>query len=71
MRVIGKEGERETETAVLLHEHDIPTQPFSGKVMRCLPREGAAWRVTPELLAEQSSGGTQRRDVRDNPCVCR
>ncbi|GBG24612.1 Exosome complex exonuclease DIS3 [Hondaea fermentalgiana] len=48
VKVIGTIGDRETETAVLLHEHDIPTLEFSRKVMKCLPREGAAWKVTPE-----------------------
>lgn len=48
VKVMGEIGDRETETAVLLHEHDIPTLEFSRKVMKCLPREGAEWKVTPE-----------------------
>lgn len=48
VRVIGKIGDKATETEVLLHEHDIETRPFSRKVMQCLPKEGKDWKVTNE-----------------------
>uniref|UniRef100_A0A7S2W718 Ribosomal RNA-processing protein 44 n=1 Tax=Mucochytrium quahogii TaxID=96639 RepID=A0A7S2W718_9STRA len=62
IRTLGVIGDRETETAVLLHEHDIPTRAFSKKVMKCLPREGADWTVT-----EENSKG--RVDLRHLP-IC-
>jgi len=62
VKVIGEIGDKETETTVLLHEHDIPTLEFSKKVMRCLPEEGTQWKVTPE----NSKG---REDLRRLP-VC-
>ena len=48
VRVVGKIGEKGTETEVILHEHDIETRPFSRKVMDCLPKQGKSWKVTPE-----------------------
>ncbi|ETL26443.1 hypothetical protein L916_19889, partial [Phytophthora nicotianae] len=60
VRTLGVIGDKETETNVLLIEHDIPCDQFSDEVMRCLPPED--WKITPE-------NSTGRRDLRDLP-VC-
>ncbi|KAF4669007.1 exosome catalytic subunit dis3 [Perkinsus chesapeaki] len=36
-RILGKCGERDTESAVILHEHNVITRQFSDDVIRCLP----------------------------------
>ncbi|KAF4683885.1 exosome catalytic subunit dis3 [Perkinsus olseni] len=36
-RILGKCGERDTESSVILHEHNVITREFSDDVMRCLP----------------------------------
>ncbi|TDH71365.1 hypothetical protein CCR75_006597 [Bremia lactucae] len=60
VRTLGVIGDKETETTVLLIEHDIPCDQFSDDVMRCLPPED--WTITQENAAG-------RRDLRDLP-VC-
>ncbi|GAB9473637.1 Exosome complex exonuclease rrp44 [Globisporangium polare] len=60
VRTLGVIGDKETETNVLLIEHDIPTDQFSDEVMRCLPAED--WKIT----AENSTG---RRDLRGLPVM--
>ncbi|KAG7397620.1 exosome catalytic subunit dis3 [Phytophthora boehmeriae] len=60
VRTLGVIGDKETETNVLLIEHDIPCDQFSDEVMRCLPPED--WKITPE----NSKG---RRDLRDLPVM--
>ncbi|KAF1787954.1 Ribonuclease II/R, conserved site [Phytophthora cactorum] len=60
VRTLGVIGDKETETNVLLIEHNIPCDQFSDEVMRCLPPED--WKITPE-------NSTGRRDLRDLP-VC-
>ncbi|KAJ0402400.1 hypothetical protein P43SY_004109 [Pythium insidiosum] len=60
VKTLGRIGDKETETSVLLIEHDIPCDQFSDEVMRCLPPED--WTITPE-----NSAG--RRDLRGLP-VC-
>jgi exosome complex exonuclease DIS3/RRP44 len=50
IRVLGEVGDRETETQVLLLEHDVPFAPFSTKVLSYLPVEGDAWIVKDEHL---------------------
>ena len=37
VRTLGPIGEKDVETQVLLHEHNIPCEPFSAKVLACLP----------------------------------
>jgi len=39
VRSIGLNGTKDVETEVLLHEHNIPCEPFSAKVLACLPPE--------------------------------
>ncbi|CAH0478083.1 unnamed protein product [Peronospora belbahrii] len=60
VRTLGVIGDKETETNVLLIEHDIPCDQFSDEVMRCLPPED--WKITPE-------NSTGRRDLRDLPVM--
>eukprot|EP00505_MAST-04D_sp_SCG-Rhode-Island_P002029 Stramenopile-MAST_4_protein_2029 len=60
LKTVGDIGDRETETQVVLIEHDIPTDEFSKAVYACLPP--ASWVVTPE-----NSAG--RLDLRHLP-VC-
>eukprot|EP00978_Attheya_sp_CCMP212_P012968 scaffold32351_cov60-Attheya_sp.AAC.6 len=37
VRTLGNAGEKDVETLVLLHEHNIPCDPFPPKVLACLP----------------------------------
>ncbi|CAH0488300.1 unnamed protein product [Peronospora farinosa] len=60
VRTLGVIGDKETETNVLLIEHNIPCDQFSDEVMRCLPPED--WKITPE-------NSTGRRDLRDLPVM--
>ncbi|CAI9542511.1 unnamed protein product [Staurois parvus] len=43
---LGAAGDKETETEVLLLEHDVPHQPFSQAVLSFLPK--MPWSITPE-----------------------
>ncbi|XP_069614238.1 exosome complex exonuclease RRP44 [Ranitomeya imitator] len=43
---LGAAGDKETETEVLLLEHDVPHQPFSQAVLSFLPK--MPWAITPE-----------------------
>ncbi|XP_068123948.1 exosome complex exonuclease RRP44 [Hyperolius riggenbachi] len=43
---LGSAGDKETETEVLLLEHDVPHQPFSQAVLSFLPK--MPWAITPE-----------------------
>ena len=40
VRVLGAAGAKDVETAVLLHEFDVPHEAFSPEVMACLPPAG-------------------------------
>lgn len=60
VRVLGKDGDKDVETQVLLHEFDVPCASFSAEVMACLPPQG--WAITEELIA-------QRTDLRHIPVV--
>ncbi|XP_065058694.1 exosome complex exonuclease RRP44-like [Rhopilema esculentum] len=55
VRILGEIGDKETETKVLLLEHDIQDAPFSNLVLKDLPE--MPWIITPEDYAE-------RRDLR-------
>lgn len=57
---LGDVGEKETETEVLLLEHDVPHQPFSQAVLSFLPR--MPWSITEEDMKN-------REDLR-HLCVC-
>ncbi|XP_069746671.1 exosome complex exonuclease RRP44 [Narcine bancroftii] len=55
VRSLGNAGDKETETEVLLLEHDVPHQPFSQAVLSFLPK--MPWRITKEDLK-------RRKDLR-------
>ncbi|KTG41736.1 hypothetical protein cypCar_00029895, partial [Cyprinus carpio] len=57
---LGSAGDKETETEVLLLEHDVPHQPFSQAVLSFLPQ--MPWSITEEDLKV-------RADLR-HLCVC-
>ena len=46
VKTLGKIGDKEVETQVVLLEHEIPTGEFSAAVMACLPP--ADWQITHE-----------------------
>ncbi|OAC99195.1 hypothetical protein MUCCIDRAFT_154095 [Mucor lusitanicus CBS 277.49] len=60
VKTLGSSGDRETETEVLLLEHDVPYQEFSQRVLQDLPVEGDQWVVQDKHLTQE-----KRRDFRD------
>jgi len=42
---LGEEGKMATESAMILHEFNVDTRPFSQKVLKCLPSDGANWKI--------------------------
>ncbi|XP_018423932.1 PREDICTED: exosome complex exonuclease RRP44 [Nanorana parkeri] len=60
VKSLGTAGDKETETEVLLLEHDVPHQPFSQAVLSFLPK--MPWSITPEDMKH-------RIDLR-HLCVC-
>ena len=60
VRTIGDNGQKEVETEVLLHEHNIPCEPFSAKVMACLP---------PEDYKIDLADSPDRKDLRGLPVL--
>lgn len=51
VRIIGDIGDRETETEVILLEHDVPYAPFSNDVLRCLPEDGERYTISASEVA--------------------
>lgn len=51
-----------TESAMILHEFNVDTRPFSQKVLKCLPSDGANWKIPEEEIAK-------RLDLR-HECIC-
>ncbi|GCC23931.1 exosome complex exonuclease RRP44 [Chiloscyllium punctatum] len=51
VRSLGNAGDKETETEVLLLEHDVPHQPFSQAVLSFLPK--MPWVITEEDLKKR------------------
>ncbi|XP_014350359.1 exosome complex exonuclease RRP44 [Latimeria chalumnae] len=49
---LGAAGDKDTETAVLLLEHDVPHQPFSQVVLSFLPE--MPWRITEEDMKKRA-----------------
>lgn len=45
---LGSAGDKETETEVLLLEHDVPHQAFSQAVLSFLPK--MPWSITKEVI---------------------
>lgn len=50
VKALGPAGDKQTETEVLLLEHDVPYQAFSPQVLSNLPGEGVDWKVKDEHL---------------------
>lgn len=57
MKSLGNAGDKETETEVLLLEHDVPHLPFSQSVLSFLPK--MPWGITEDVSA---SINLKRRD---------
>jgi exosome complex exonuclease DIS3/RRP44 len=55
VKTIGDTGGKDVETEVLLHEHNIPCDPFPAKVLACLPSE--------DYKIEMEEGRTDFRDL--------
>lgn len=49
MKSLGNAGDKETETEVLLLEHDVPHLPFSQNVLSFLPK--MPWGITKDVSA--------------------
>ena len=60
VKTIGESGNKDVETGVLLHEHNIPCDPFPAKVLACLPPEDY------KIDIENSPG---REDLRHLPVL--
>ena len=60
--VFGKAEDMETESKVILFEHNVETRAFSKAVLDCLPQEGAAFRISEEEVSK-------RQDLRSYPIV--
>lgn len=52
VRALGREGDKEAETALLLHEFAVPHEPFTAEVMACLP--DGSWSIPPEELSRRT-----------------
>lgn len=50
MKIIGEEGKQATESAMILHEYNVDTRPFSHKVLRCLPEDGKNWKIPQDEI---------------------
>ncbi|KAG0169487.1 exosome catalytic subunit dis3 [Apophysomyces sp. BC1034] len=59
VKTLGSSGDRETETEVLLLEHDVPYQEFAKRILDDLPSEGEDWVVQERHLKHEN-----RRDLR-------
>ncbi|CAG8438807.1 8589_t:CDS:10 [Ambispora gerdemannii] len=53
VRALGSAGDKDTETQVLLLEHDVPHQDFSLQVLSDLPIEREAWKVNEDQLRDR------------------
>ncbi|CAG8445251.1 12974_t:CDS:10 [Acaulospora morrowiae] len=53
VRALGEAGNKDTETEVLLLEHDVPFQEFTQQVLKNLPPEGENWKVKKEHLRDR------------------
>lgn len=51
MKNLGEVGDKETETEVLLLEHDVPHQPFSQAVLSFLPK--MPWSITEKVSRKE------------------
>jgi len=53
VKIIGEMNDSKTESAVILHEFNIDTRPFSKKVLDCLPTKGDKWEIPEEEEAKR------------------
>jgi exosome complex exonuclease DIS3/RRP44 len=60
VRSIGPAGTKDVETQVLLHEHNIPYEPFTAAVLACLP---------PEDYKIDTDNSPGRTDLRNLPVL--
>lgn len=60
--IFGDADDLNTESKVILFEHNVETRTFSQAVLDCLPKEGANYRISEEELKK-------RQDLRDYPIV--
>ncbi|CEP62218.1 exosome catalytic subunit DIS3 LALA0_S05e00496g [Lachancea lanzarotensis] len=69
VRELGEVESVEAETEALLLEHNVEYQPFSKRVLECLPGEGSNWKA-PENISDPDAITkdpllAKRRDLRD------
>ncbi len=50
---IGEIGNLETESKVILMEHNVETREFSQQVLNCLPKEDSKWTIPKEELSKR------------------
>ena len=62
VRTIGPIGDRETETEVILLEHDVAHHPFSPAVLGCLP--SPAWTADTDARTAAQASPPPREDLR-------
>jgi exoribonuclease R len=60
--IFGEADDMNTESKVILFEHNVETRQFSQAVLDCLPKEGANYKITDEELKK-------RQDLRNYPIV--
>lgn len=60
--VFGKADDLQTESKVILFEHNVETRSFSQAVLDCLPKEGKEYKISAAEIAK-------RVDLRDYPIV--
>jgi len=60
--IFGKADNLDTESKVILFEHNVETRTFSKAVLDCLPPEGEKYRISEQEIKK-------RQDLRDYPIV--
>lgn len=60
--VFGKADDLETESKVILFEHNVETRSFSQAVIDCLPQAGKNYKISEAEISK-------REDLRDYPIV--
>jgi exosome complex exonuclease DIS3/RRP44 len=69
VKTLGTMGDPDTETAVLLIEHEIETAPWSQNVMGCLP--GDDWKITDAEVAKRVDLRKTRKVYSIDPPGCK
>lgn len=52
VKILGKKGDKEVETQIVLHEYGVESEDFSPSVMACLPPQG--WTITPDIEKDRT-----------------